>query len=202
MTVLVVGPESSCTKAVTVMVREWRIDAVHRSVPWGPDAHPLWRLYFERFEPSLVLVVHRDFQATVQSQVEIGHVSDEPAAVASIRAAYRHIYGELVAQGWPFMPVNVESLMTGGGVLLFRRALRSANVGLTMGPIAPLRFVNEKYINGNHSHLGRRDLRSVEERLIDDGFEELLTGTEREHLRHDHADATRSDRHAALEERT
>lgn len=108
--VMVVGPESSGTRLLTGLVSDLGVEAVHRSVPYGPDWWP------DRGDAlvSHVVVIWRDLAATLESQQRNGHLriwgrfadADERYST-SVGEIVRHVHWGTI----PFLEVQYEALV-------------------------------------------------------------------------------------------
>lgn len=137
--ILILGAESSGTRALTKIFVESGFygDSTHfqrldleipdtfkivwrRSVPHGTHDDE------NRFEPDFIemcqklkesnyeiyaIVIHRDYNATVNSQIRNRHVDTEEEAYLHIQAAYKYIYNCLSQLGIQYGIVTYESLI-------------------------------------------------------------------------------------------
>lgn len=107
--VVVVGPESSGTRLLTELVSDLGVEAIHRSVPYGPD----WWPDRGDVHASHVVVIWRDPATTVESQERHGHLriwrrfaSGDERYSASVGEIVRHVFwGRL-----PYHEIRYEDL--------------------------------------------------------------------------------------------
>lgn len=91
--VVVVGPESSGTRLMTVLVSDLGVQAIHRSVPYGPE----WWPNRGDDEATHWLVLSRDREATLLSQKNAGHLQawtrmkPEEKFDCSVGVMHRHL---------------------------------------------------------------------------------------------------------------
>lgn len=150
MRVSVVGAESSGTRLMTRILQAAGAEAQHRSFPYGfpdsPDEVRRWPVReVEEFWPHAVVVMVRDWWATMESQVAAGYVRGSDEAWANLRSAYLRI-GEMVAAiQVPWYVVTYAGLVQRPDVVV---GWLCDELGL------PVPDLDEEIVDGNAKYLG------------------------------------------------
>lgn len=146
--VAVIGGESSGTRLMARLLSRAGCEVLHRSFPYEGAPLRHWPMAaVAGYEPDAVVVMTRDWWASVPSQVRAGHVPDEATALANLRHAWQ--LTAQVAAGHDWVAVGYESLVQ-------RPAVVVANVCHWLGIPAP--DVGEIF-DGNNRYLGDPSVR-------------------------------------------
>lgn len=144
VTTLVVGGESTGTRLMAEIVTAMGGQPIHRSFPYGVEH--AWPVLAEIEFDSMVIMV-RNWEATIRSQLRVGHVTESITGLFNLQSAYTKIF-EQIPLDKPYIVVPYEGLVHDTEQTLRSIAFAIPGLSLNFRVLPEITNGNEKYNEG------------------------------------------------------